>query len=552
MVSAEALPEERNAMSFSEEPEELPGLFEKMMSDVLSPSSKNGLVPNEQNEQPQISIQAVETSNISPGNAAGCAHTQKEMKSAPNSDEITGSEPLAQPNSVQFDTKILGKRVAISANGNSNTDKNFPSKTESANTASSTEIITNQMLGTAILASNTMDESNPETAAGSVSVRSQAPTTIRLIAIPVFPPPINQNSTVSTEVSIPTLSDDQMTPVVQVFAAECTNSFSGHETELPTKNIEQPTPHQTNQIPVPSTRGSEPQFSESQIAPIIQNANLSAARDLTSPSNNQELSAPVDPTPIIPTKAGVIFESQNPTSTKPDAATGAVTQPQSGSIGTTIAPQDISMKQVGKTNKIAGQTEKVLPGNVIFAARGNLSSIVSPTAELPTTTAVANLPEPNELGTLSMSPANPAETHADFLDRTEDMIKVNVMRLTDSGNSSMRVVIKPDAGTQLSLQLQQQGGSVEIQAVLQAGDFGHFNQQWADLQQRLEERGIRLAPLAGEATSTSDGGSETFQRQDQNGTEEMVPELAFAGTPAGIFTQDAAQTGAHQGWETWA
>lgn len=130
---------------------------------------------------------------------------------------------------------------------------------------------------------------------------------------------------------------------------------------------------------------------------------------------------------------------------------------------------------------------------------------------------------------------------------------MNAVRLSDSGNSSMQVVIKPDAGTELSLELRQRGGGgVEVQAVLQQGDFNHLSQQWPELQQRLEQRGVRLAPLSDEGAAANNGGSqETFQ-QKQNQTAGMVPEIALADAPTGMLAPAAAQSPAHRGWETWA
>ena len=128
---------------------------------------------------------------------------------------------------------------------------------------------------------------------------------------------------------------------------------------------------------------------------------------------------------------------------------------------------------------------------------------------------------------------------------------VNAARLSDSGNNSMQVVIKPDAGTQLSLELRQQGGSVHVQAVLQQGDFGHLSQQWSDLQQRLGQRGIQLAPLTDDGAYANSNGNENFQNK-QSRTTEGVPEVTFVDSPIGVFTPDATPAPAYRGWETWA
>jgi hypothetical protein len=254
---------------------------------------------------------------------------------------------------------------------------------------------------------------------------------------------------------------------------------------------------------------------------------------------------------------GDYADPENTTDKVSGSSIGAVAQPQLGSNGTSIAKQDMSMKQAEKTNKIAGQAEKVLPGNVVYASRGSSSSLpidyvattVTATAGASTSDNVNGLSAPP---TDSVAVAVATNDRASALERTRELVTVSAARLSDSGNSSMQVVIKPDAGTQLSLELRQQGGNVEVQAVLQQGDFNHLNQQWPDLQQRLEERGIRLAPLTGEgAASNNNSDSETFQNK-QNQANEVVPELTLVDVPVGMFTPEPAQTSAHRGWETWA
>jgi hypothetical protein len=109
------------------------------------------------------------------------------------------------------------------------------------------------------------------------------------------------------------------------------------------------------------------------------------------------------------------------------------------------------------------------------------------------------------------------------LERVQDMIVLHADRLSESGNASLQVVIKPGAGTQLSLELRQRGDGVEAQAVLQRGDFNHLNQQWPALQQQLEQRGIRLAPLIADGNFAS-GGENNFQHnQNQSAEPDAFP-----------------------------
>jgi hypothetical protein len=123
----------------------------------------------------------------------------------------------------------------------------------------------------------------------------------------------------------------------------------------------------------------------------------------------------------------------------------------------------------------------------------------------------------------------------------------------------MQVVIKPGSGIELSLQLRQRGDGVEAHAVLQQGDFSQMNQHWSELQQRLEQRGIRLAPLTGSENSTAFGGGNEFQKQQQRQTEEQDPlaagafaAFAMAGAAIAPSGHSAIYAGMPRGWQTWA
>ncbi|HXB60218.1 MAG TPA: hypothetical protein VNU95_11660, partial [Candidatus Acidoferrales bacterium] len=57
---------EQNAAGFSDEPKNLTGAFEKMMTHVLSPPSSKGTAPNEQSQSSQKPAQPAEVpANIS-------------------------------------------------------------------------------------------------------------------------------------------------------------------------------------------------------------------------------------------------------------------------------------------------------------------------------------------------------------------------------------------------------------------------------------------------------------------------------------------------------
>lgn len=239
--------------------------------------------------------------------------------------------------------------------------------------------------------------------------------------------------------------------------------------------------------------------------------------------------------------------------------------------GTPAAKQVVPMKNEMNTNKVAGLGEKVLPGKVIpVAAEKNLpgrGSFVVPITVVgsPADTAAANSlaagPGVAAAGVLDNSPvsSNVIDLPARALDRTHDMVALHAVRLVEAKTDSLQVVIKPGAGIELSLELRQHAGGIEAHAVLQSGDFNQMNLHWADLQQRLEQRGIRLTPLTGGENSTSFGGNPEFQRQQPRPPEEQDPlaagafaEFALATALTALTGQPAAYAAALRGWQSWA
>ena len=144
------------------------------------------------------------------------------------------------------------------------------------------------------------------------------------------------------------------------------------------------------------------------------------------------------------------------------------------------------------------------------------------------------------------------------LERTHDLMASNATRMVSANADLLQVVIKPDAGTQLSLELRQRGGGIEAQAVLQAGDFENLKQHWPELQQRLELRGIKLAPLTNDGGSASWSGNQGFKNQQPPpGERESFRPGVFAGFVPAVENNNLPEEPANQaaptrGWQTWA
>lgn len=223
-----------------------------------------------------------------------------------------------------------------------------------------------------------------------------------------------------------------------------------------------------------------------------------------------------------------------------------------------------------KLNKVAGQareTEKVLPDDAETAGWENKL----PTSDLFGRLASHHAAEATVFGLTAngadrqaapvqdasvISPA--VNLHARAIERTHDMIAVQAMRLTDSKMDSLHVVIKPGAGMQLSLEMRQQGNGIDVQAVLQQGDLGQLGQHWPELQQRLESRGVHLAPLSGGESFITGGGSNGFESSSHESPHpDPLEASAFAAFAlAGPVIQPPAPAMAaaltHHGWESWA
>ncbi|HZL13842.1 MAG TPA: hypothetical protein VFC85_06825, partial [Verrucomicrobiae bacterium] len=253
-------------------------------------------------------------------------------------------------------------------------------------------------------------------------------------------------------------------------------------------------------------------------------------------------------------------------STSPDLTAKVATSAVSQVDGTAVAKQDVPMNKTEIPNKIASVAGKILPGEVVSAGqknslpvRGNFFESVSPRAEQMT----ANVAADSSVSDRAASPESAdvissavvADQRLQVLERMQDLVALNALRLGNSSANSLQVVVKPDAGTQLSLELRQRGDGVEALAVLQRGDFEHLNQQWPGLQQQLESRRIRLAPLVNDGNLVNSDGNNFQHKQNQSAksnlfSTEMFMESAPAVPVIAPFGKSVAS--ANQGWETWA
>ena len=141
------------------------------------------------------------------------------------------------------------------------------------------------------------------------------------------------------------------------------------------------------------------------------------------------------------------------------------------------------------------------------------------------------------------------------IERAQELISQQAVRLRDSGSDALHVVIKPGSGLQLSLNLQMHGKQIEVQAILDRGDFHLLSRHWPELQQQLEARGIRLAPLAVNDQAAGNS-AENFRQSNERATRDDaapisdIDKFTAAGSPAMRPISPGARI--LRGWESWA
>jgi hypothetical protein len=281
--------------------------------------------------------------------------------------------------------------------------------------------------------------------------------------------------------------------------------------------------------------------------------------------------------PVAAEIAGATIAAKNPPAEVAlkdhgDLASLQASVPTQNAHGTAVAQQSVQMKTAAKQNKFTGVSGQKLPGNSASSGRTDLPAFTNrailPTsnpAHGPLTSAIAASTATGDAAAKTTSPVltngSPVSSSpAQMVARTQDLLAMQVMQLHQSGLDSLRVVIKPDTNLQLSLQLQQHNGGIDMQVRMDHGDYTLLNQHWAALQQHFELRGIRVAPLTTEASFSGSGGEDFQQSPQSHGQsfeEEAVPAGSGASLVSGYPLPALAASGSAPGteprrWETWA
>jgi hypothetical protein len=230
--------------------------------------------------------------------------------------------------------------------------------------------------------------------------------------------------------------------------------------------------------------------------------------------------------------------------------------PAPSTHGTVVAKQENAMQNAQKTAEnapvieqkmpVREQSRRALPEQARFDTAGFVADNFGHNSEL-------SIEAPShEISVRSLDSARLVET-----------IRTEVANLRHRGDASVTVVLKPDNGTELRLEVTvARDGTIHAHARCERGDFQSLNAQWPQLQQSLAAQGIRVNDLSNPGNSNqnpSDSSqAQNFERGNNPQQRQQQPSANFedelaASTPRystnKTFKTTAAPT---RRWQSWA
>ncbi len=241
--------------------------------------------------------------------------------------------------------------------------------------------------------------------------------------------------------------------------------------------------------------------------------------------------------------------------------------------GTSDALQQMPMKRAARQNEFAGSAEQELPTKAVApvangpparrrravepALQGGFSGLIPASGAVGEASSLSAKAAPLVAADSSSHVSAP---EAQLVEQAQRLMTAEAVQLRQSGVDSLRVVIRPDTSLQLTLHLHQRESGIEVQARLDHGDYGLLSRHWNFLQQQLDLRGIRLAPLL-HSESFSGGGHQARHQLSQSDGQPAGEEDAWAGKmvastpgsqPPGRVAVASVSATARRHWESWA
>ena len=155
-------------------------------------------------------------------------------------------------------------------------------------------------------------------------------------------------------------------------------------------------------------------------------------------------------------------------------------------------------------------------------------------------------------------------TTAGRVDRVEHLILKEASLVRQSGAESLSVVLKPDAHTELFLQINQRAGQIEAVVRFDRGDAASLGLYWPQLQESLARMDVQLQPMKEFTPSSPDqnslGSFSSGDKQDSSSGQRTPRSESWEGEPGfgeaapGREPRRPTVPAARRlsGWESWA
>lgn len=251
-----------------------------------------------------------------------------------------------------------------------------------------------------------------------------------------------------------------------------------------------------------------------------------------------------DKTPEIPEKP--VFQGQGTPSGKGGDPEAELSRNRSGmthaSAQTAMAFDrfQMSVPETAPQRRGAGPLEAESTG-ALSVARVTESSMGMPLLD----------PLIRESNRLPELPEAVAPPQARSVARLSDQLSGEVVLLQRLRTASMTAVLRPDAGSELRVDLRRREGRVEIRATLERGDAQAIAEGWPELQQQLRAQGIHLLPLERETNlnsskASSDPADERSAHSGGRGRNQQPPQDPAPGLGGEVGQKTRSHT-AHSG-----
>lgn len=155
-------------------------------------------------------------------------------------------------------------------------------------------------------------------------------------------------------------------------------------------------------------------------------------------------------------------------------------------------------------------------------------------------------------GEIEVQPARPVEPAT-----VVEEIRHHVELLKSSTAEKLDVVLRPDAQTELRLQVEKVNGHIHVQVRCDRGDFASLEAHWGTIQNTLAPQGIRVEPLQqGNGAQLQQNGSQNSQNSfgQHSDQREQRPaifiEQEFTNRKASRPKNSRGSAG--RGWQSWA